>query len=68
MRWTSAERLKGEIDMRFLKHLLRLLGEFWGYAWRHKAWWVIPIVILLLIITILIVSFSHVAPFIYPAA
>ncbi|MGE5557442.1 MAG: DUF5989 family protein [Bacillota bacterium] len=54
--------------MRFLKHLLRLLGEFWGYAWRHKAWWVIPIVILLLIITILIVSFSHVAPFIYPAA
>ncbi len=36
--------------MRFLRHLFRLFGEFWGFAWREKAWWIIPVVIVLLVL------------------
>ena len=28
--------------MRFLKHLGRLLKEFFGFAWHNKAWWIVP--------------------------
>ncbi len=52
--------------MRFLRHLFRLLGELWGFAWHEKAWWIIPIVIVLLVLTVLVVAGSVVAPFIYP--
>jgi len=30
--------------MRFLKHLVRLLNEFIGFAWHNKAWWIVPVV------------------------
>ena len=52
--------------MRFLRHLWRLLGEFWGFAWHNKAWWLIPLVVILLLMTLLIITGSSVAPFIYP--
>lgn len=51
--------------MRFLKHVGRLLGEFAGFAWHNKAWWIIPVVLVLLIMALLIVSGQTVAPFIY---
>ena len=55
----------GYDDMRFLKHLGRLLKEFFGFAWHNKAWWIVPIVLILLLLGFLIISGSAVAPFIY---
>ena len=51
--------------MRFLKHLLRLLKEFGQFAWHNKAWWIIPVALVLLLLALLIVSGQTVAPFIY---
>jgi len=52
--------------VRALIHLGRLLREFLGFAREHKAWWIVPIVIVLLLIAALAVVSSGVAPFIYP--
>lgn len=51
--------------MRMLKYLGRLMGEFFGFAWQNKAWWIIPIVLVLLLLTVFIVTGTSVAPFIY---
>jgi len=51
--------------MRVLKHFGRLLGEFFGFAWHNKAWWIIPIVVVLLLLGILATTTQTVAPFIY---
>jgi hypothetical protein len=51
--------------MIFFKHLGRLLKEFCQFAVRNKAWWILPVVLLLLIIAILIFAGHTVAPFIY---
>ena len=51
--------------MRFLRYLKRLLREFCEFAWHNKAWWIVPIVIVLLILTSFIFVSSSVAPFIY---
>ena len=51
--------------MRFLKHLGRLLKEFFGFAWQNKVWWIVPMVLVLLLLGFLIVSSQTVAPFIY---
>ena len=51
--------------MRALKNLGRLLREFWAFAREHKAWWIIPIVVILLLVAVLIVSVSAISPFIY---
>ena len=51
--------------MRFLKHLLRLLKEFGEFAWHNKAWWIVPVVLVLLLLSVLIFAGSTAAPFIY---
>lgn len=51
--------------MRFLRHLWRLLAEFGAFAWHNKAWWIIPLVLVLLVLTLFIVTTQTVAPFIY---
>jgi len=51
--------------MRFLRHLGNLLGEVWGFAREYKAWWIVPVIVLLLLVTLVIVSVSGVSPFIY---
>jgi hypothetical protein len=51
--------------MRFLKHLGRLLMEFVGFAWKNKAWWIVPIILVLLLLALLIVTGETAAPFIY---
>ena len=52
-------------NMRFLRYLKRLLGEFVEFAWENKAWWIIPIVLVLLALTAFVFTTSSVAPFIY---
>jgi len=51
--------------MRKLKHTGRLLKDFAGFAWQNKAWWILPIVIVLLLLSALIFAGSSAAPFIY---
>jgi hypothetical protein len=51
--------------MRFLKHLGRLLKEFFGFAWQNKVWWIVPMVLVLLLLAVLIATSQSVAPFIY---
>ena len=51
--------------MRRLKNLLRLLKELWSFARAHKAWWIVPLVLLLLLVSLLIVGVSTISPFIY---
>ena len=51
--------------MRFLKYLGRLAKEFLGFAWHNKAWWIIPVVLVLLLMAMLIVLGQTTAPFIY---
>ena len=51
--------------MKILKYLGRLLKEFGEFAWQNKAWWIIPIVIVLLLLSALIFVGSSAAPFIY---
>ena len=51
--------------MRIFKHLGNLLKEFFEFAWHNKAWWIIPIVLMLLLLMVFIVTGTSVAPFIY---
>ena len=51
--------------MRKLGHLSNLLSEVWAFAWQNKAWWLVPLVLVLLLLGLLIVSGQAVAPFIY---
>lgn len=52
--------------MRAGRHLWRLLGEVWTFARTHKVWWLVPLFVILLLITVFIVAFSAASPFIYP--
>ncbi len=52
--------------MRFLRHLGRLLKEIAGFAWQNKAWWIVPIVLVLLLLGLLLFTGQTAAPaFIY---
>ncbi len=51
--------------MKILKYLGRLLKEFGEFAWHNKAWWIVPIVLMLLLLSVLIFAGSSAAPFIY---
>jgi hypothetical protein len=51
--------------MRALKNLARLLRELWAFAREHKAWWIVPVVVILLLVAFLIVGVSTISPFIY---
>jgi len=51
--------------MRSLKYLVRLVQEFIGFAWQNKAWWMVPILLVLLAMGALITTTHTAAPFIY---
>lgn len=51
--------------MRALKNLGRLLRELWAFAREHKAWWIVPVVVILLLAALFIVGVSTISPFIY---
>ena len=51
--------------MRPLRSLLALLRELLAFAREHKAWWLVPVVCLLLLVGLLIVGVSTISPFIY---
>ncbi len=51
--------------MRVLKYVGGLVREFFQFAWHNKAWWIIPIALVLLLLTFFVFTSSSVAPFIY---
>lgn len=51
--------------MRSLKNFGRFLRELWAFACEHKAWWIIPVILVLLLVALLIVTVSTISPFIY---
>ena len=51
--------------MRALKNFRRLLGELWQFAKQHKAWWIIPVILILLATALFLVGVSAISPFIY---
>lgn len=51
--------------MRFLRHLKLLFKELFSFARDKKAWWILPIVAILLLLAALIIAGQVSAPFIY---
>lgn len=51
--------------MRFLRHVGRLLKEIGEFAWHNKAWWIVPIVVVLLLMALLVFTSQTATPFIY---
>ncbi|MFH1477071.1 MAG: DUF5989 family protein [Verrucomicrobiota bacterium] len=49
----------------FFKHLLELIRQFFGFAWRQKQWWIIPVALLMLLMALLIAVGQVTAPFVY---
>jgi len=54
-----------KVPMKILKYLGVLLKEFGEFAWHNKAWWIVPVVLILLLLSVLIFAGSSAAPFIY---
>ncbi len=51
--------------MRLVRHLLLLLKEFGLFAWHNKAWWIIPLILMLLLLSAFIFAGQSMAPYIY---
>lgn len=51
--------------MRRASYLRRLLVEFVQFARQNKAYWIVPMVVVLLLMAVLIVTSQAAAPFIY---
>ncbi len=56
--------------LQFFKNMgsnLGVLGEFLGFLWARKLWWLIPMVVVLLIFGFLLIlaTSSGLGPFIY---
>jgi len=48
------------------QHELSLLAEFGGFLRRHKAWWLLPLLVVAILFAVLIfVSGTATTPFIY---
>jgi hypothetical protein len=51
--------------VRYLRHLGHLLAEIGRYAARNKAWWLVPLVVVLLVLGLMIATGQVATPFIY---
>jgi Family of unknown function (DUF5989) len=51
--------------MRALRYFGRLIKEFFGFAWQNKAWWIVPVVLVLFLLGALLMAGSGALPFIY---
>ncbi|MGE0493587.1 MAG: DUF5989 family protein [Vulcanimicrobiota bacterium] len=48
-----------------LSYLGKLLKELYLFAKKEKAYWIVPLVLMLLLFSVLVVTGQTVAPFIY---
>ena len=51
--------------MHRLRFLTRLLSELGSYAARNKAWWLTPLVVVMLVLGLMIATGQVAAPFVY---
>jgi len=51
--------------MRLLRHLGGLLKEIFSFAMHNKAWWIVPMVIILLLLGVIIYVAAGSAPYMY---
>lgn len=53
--------------IRATKERAGILGEFLGFLWKVKLWWMIPLFVMLVLVSVLLffVESSSVAPFMY---
>ncbi|MEX1008291.1 MAG: DUF5989 family protein [Acidimicrobiia bacterium] len=49
--------------MRRVRHSARLGGEFVRYAVSNRAWWVVPLVLLLAVVALAVVAGQAAAPY-----
>jgi hypothetical protein len=42
-----------------------VLPEFFAFAWRNKVWWLVPLGLALLFLTLLLLAGESPSPFIY---
>jgi hypothetical protein len=49
----------------YLRNLAVMIRELFGYAWRSREWWIVPLVLLLLLVGLLLVASYGTAPFVY---
>ena len=52
--------------MRFLKYLKQFVADLFRFAWEHKAWWIVPLVLILLLLAVIIFGGQSIAPLMYP--
>jgi hypothetical protein len=51
-----------------LRMRMGIIGELFGFLWRRKLWWMLPLVAMLMVLGVLFAlaaSSSAIAPFIY---
>jgi hypothetical protein len=48
-----------------VRHGVRLAGDILGFARQHKAYWMVPLFVVLALVAVLLVVGQTVAPFIY---
>jgi Family of unknown function (DUF5989) len=48
-----------------LRYLFRLLGEILAFARAHKAYWIVPMILVLALVFVLVVTSQGAAPFLY---
>jgi len=51
--------------MKYFRHFFALFRDLFAFAYKNKAWWIVPMVITLLAFFVLIVAGETTAPFIY---
>ena len=51
--------------MQRLRYLRRLAGEFLAFAREHKAYWIVPLGLILALVLLLVVTSQGAAPFVY---
>jgi hypothetical protein len=51
--------------MRIAKHVGGLFKELGHFAWANKAWWIIPVFLMLILVTALLATSNAALPFIY---
>jgi len=51
-----------------MKDKLSTLKEFFGFLWKRKLWWLIPMIVVFLVfgLLILFIGSSPLAPIVYP--
>ncbi len=49
-----------------IKDMLKLAGNLGGFIWSRKAWWMVPIVaVMLLVLALVVLAETPLGPFIY---